>query len=98
MSDLTLDDLRQFIRAGGVPSLSEWLSMAPPLRAAITEEAEVLRIERAVMIGTAAHGPAAAAEILSDIDGGEMSRRLALRASAERIIASEVAAQKGVKP
>lgn len=96
--EITLDTLRGFIRVGGVPSFERWLALPEDAREALINEAELLRIEQAVRIGTAAHGPGAAAEILAAIDGGELKRRLALRGSAERIVASEIAKQKTVKP
>lgn len=92
--EVTLDTLRGFIRVGGVPSFERWLTLPEDAREALINEAELLRIEQAVRIGTAAHGPAAAAEILAAVDGGELKRRLALRGAAERIIAAEVAGQK----
>src|SRR3990167_1339613 len=98
MSEATLDDLRDFIRAGGAPSLAEWLSLSAECRAVLVGEAETLRVEQAVRIGTAAHGPAAAAEILAAVDGGELARRLALRGAAERILAAESAKQKACAP
>ena len=96
--EITLETLRGFIRVGGVPSFERWLALPEDAREALINEAELLRIEQAVRIGTAAHGPAAAAEILADVDGGELKRRLALRASTDRILAAERASQKGVKP
>lgn len=98
MSEATLDDLRDFIRAGGAPSLAEWLSLSAECRAALAGEAEVMRIEQAVRIGSAAQGPAAAAEILAEIDGGALRRRLALKGAGERIVASEVAQQRKAVP
>lgn len=97
-AEATLDTLRDFIRAGGAPSLAEWLSLSEECRAVLLAEAEVLRIENAVRIGTSAHGPAAAAEILAAIDGGALSRRMALRASAGRILEDEKARQKPLTP
>ncbi len=96
--EITLETLRGFVRVGGVPSFERWIALPEEVRAALIDEAERIRVEQAVRIGTAAHGPEAAAEILADIDGGELKRRLSLARSAARILDSEKARQKPLAP
>lgn len=79
MSDNAIDELKRFIRAGGAFSLTEWYGLNKEAQVLCVQERERIRIEDAIRIGTAASGPAGAAEVLAPLDDGRMRDRMSLR-------------------
>jgi len=77
-----------FLRSGGNLTLSEWSDLDANERAAFLTARRKIDVERAVLAATAAQGPDSAAEMMSEIDGGESAESLrlerAVSAAAER--------------
>lgn len=77
-----------FLRAGGVLSLSDWAALSPVEKSAMVEAGNVVAAERAAAVGLASQSPAAAARVASVSDGGESARAMSIGTVLDRIAAT----------
>lgn len=67
-----------FLRAGGVLSLSDWCDLSVAERVAFVRGGQIVATERAVAVGMASQGPAGVAAAVAPVDGGDAVRALSL--------------------
>ena len=73
----------QFARAGGVPTLSEWLELDELERAALISARARVDAETSVRTGMAAQGREGAARAMRPLDGGAALMRFRLERAVE---------------
>lgn len=71
-----------FLRAGGVLSIADWLSMEPETRAIFENAGERVWRERAALIGVAAQSPAAAQVVSQGLTPEQVDEHVALERAA----------------
>lgn len=77
-ADRLVAEAADFLRAGGVLSLSDWCEASVAERVAFVRAGQIVSTERAVAVGMATQGPAGLAEAVRPVDGGDAARSLSL--------------------
>lgn len=83
-----LEEAADFLRAGGVVTIADWKDLEDVERAALVQAGGIVAAERAARIGAATQGPAGAAAVLAEADGGEALAQVQLRETVSRVAAA----------
>lgn len=90
--DALVEAASLYVAAGGVPTLSEWVSLGTAERAALVEARARWTASTVATMAGAVQSPAAAAEVASMADGGAARRAVALEEAAAAACVAQVRA------